>query len=168
MGKGQGCHHHPYPSHASNWDHSHDLSFFPTAELISFSDHSEDLIQQIRFRESHNIPLDVKPYTVTRRVAHQEAFTIAGLSLQVLHVPGHSQDSIAFHFPSESICISGDVVMFHSVGRVDLPGGDGAQLKNSIGNVLLQLPDETTLYPGHGPSSTVAQEKAQNQYQRVL
>jgi len=151
-----------------HWDHSHDVHHFPEAEIIAFADHSEDLIQQVRFRETYNIPLEVKPYTVTRKVTTAEKFTVGGLETEVLHVPGHSQDSIAFHIVSEKLCISGDVIMFNSVGRVDLPGGDGTQLRNSIENVLLRLPTDTILCPGHGPSSNVGDELEQNAYKSQL
>jgi len=151
-----------------HWDHSHDVSCFPNASVIAFNDHSEDLILQKRFRETYNMPLNVKPYTVSKKVGHEEVITIDSIEVKALHVPGHSPDSIAFYIPSENVCISGDVVMYHSTGRIDLPGGDGNQLKQSIGEVLLKLPDQTILCPGHGPSSTVADEKAQNEFYLVL
>jgi len=151
-----------------HWDHSHDLSYFQNAELIAFTDYSDELTIQKRFRETYNMPLEVKPYTVNKKVSHEETFSIGGLQFKALHVPGHSTDSIAFYIESENLCVSGDVVMYNSTGRIDLPGGDGSQLKDSIANVLLKLPDTTILCPGHGPSSSVEDEKEKNEYYLVL
>jgi len=151
-----------------HWDHSHDVHHFPKAEVIAFADASEELIQQVRFRETYNIQLEVKPYKVSRKVTTAEKFTIGGLEIEVLHVPGHSQDSVAFHIATAELCISGDVIMYNSVGRTDLPGGDSAQLRNSIENVLLRLPEDTVLLPGHGPSSKVGEERERNSYKAHL
>lgn len=78
------------------------------------------------------------------------------------HVPGHSPGSVAFL--ADGLAIVGDVLFAGSVGRVDLVGGDGATLLASIRDVLLPLPDETTVYAGHGPETTIGRERATNPF----
>ncbi len=87
---------------------------------------------------------------------------VGTLRLQVLHTPGHSPGSVTFYLPDEGVAFDGDVLFAMGVGRTDLPGGDWDTLMRSIGEVLFSLPDETVLYPGHGPQTTVGQEKRFN------
>lgn len=87
--------------------------------------------------------------------------------LKVLHVPGHSQGSIALYDPQGSYVIAGDVLFAGSIGRTDLPGGNTAQLYDSIRIKLYTLPDDTVVYPGHGPATTIGKEKKYNPYVHV-
>jgi hydroxyacylglutathione hydrolase len=82
--------------------------------------------------------------------------------LKVIHVPGHSKGSVALANISDKFIITGDVLFKGSIGRTDLPGGDYNTLLNSITNKLLNFSDETVIFPGHGPSSTIGEEKASN------
>lgn len=86
--------------------------------------------------------------------------------LDVLHVPGHSPGSIALYDPEGKYVIVGDALFDGSIGRTDLPGGDFRTLINSIRSKLLTLPDDTTVYPGHGPATTIGREKKYNPYLR--
>lgn len=87
---------------------------------------------------------------------------VGTLRLQVLHTPGHSPGSVTFYLPDQGVAFDGDVLFAMGVGRTDLPGGDWDTLMRSIGEVLFALPEETVLYPGHGPPTTVGQEKRFN------
>lgn len=78
--------------------------------------------------------------------------------LKVFHVPGHSMGSIALYSESQKFLISGDVLFNGGIGRTDLPGGDYNTLINSIKTRILTLPGSVTVYPGHGPSTTVSYE----------
>ena len=147
-----------------HWDHSHDTSFFTDAKVIAFADHSEDLILQENFKKRYDIPLEVKPYTVDQKPKHNQELTIGDISFKVLHVPGHSPDSIAFFCKSEQMCIGGDVLFQNSCGRVDLPGGSPEDLINSIEKTLFKLPADTTVFPGHGPETSIEEEKKNNPY----
>jgi hydroxyacylglutathione hydrolase len=89
---------------------------------------------------------------------------IAGLNGQVLHTPGHTQGSICLHLPAQKLLLAGDTLFAGSVGRTDLPGGDGPTLIRSIHSKLLSLPEETIVVPGHGPSTTIAEEKDSNPF----
>jgi len=80
----------------------------------------------------------------------------------ILHCPGHSPDSLCFY--SKGVLIGGDVIFRGSLGRTDLPGGNTEQLMNSIAEKIYPLPDETTIYPGHGPETKLGREKKENPY----
>lgn len=82
--------------------------------------------------------------------------------LEILHTPGHTQGSISLWIPSEKKLLAGDTLFQDSIGRTDLPGGDHQQLIDSIQRKILALPDETVIYPGHGPRTTVARERRSN------
>ena len=84
--------------------------------------------------------------------------------LQVIEAPGHSPGSICFYCKQQNFIISGDVLFQQSIGRTDLPGGDHQTLINNIRNKLLLLPDETKVYSGHGPATTIGEEKKYNPY----
>lgn len=84
--------------------------------------------------------------------------------LKVLHVPGHSPGSIALYSADDGFVIVGDVLFKSSVGRTDLPGGNHETLIDSITSKLLPLPDDTVVIPGHGPVTTIGDEKLHNPY----
>ena len=87
----------------------------------------------------------------------------AGIKLHVLHTPGHTSGGICLYSEEEGIVFTDDTLFADSVGRTDL-GGNMAQLIKSIREKLLTLPDDTKVYPGHGPVTTIAHEKAHNQF----
>jgi glyoxylase-like metal-dependent hydrolase (beta-lactamase superfamily II) len=84
--------------------------------------------------------------------------------LEVLLAPGHSPGSICFYCREQGFVIAGDVLFHESIGRSDLPFGNHEQLLNSIRTQLFTLPDETVIYPGHGPSTTIGHEKRHNPF----
>jgi len=88
----------------------------------------------------------------------------AGVKLKVLHAPGHTPGGICLYSEDEGVVFSGDTLFCDGVGRTDFPGGSMTRLLKSIREKLLVLPEETVVYPGHGPVTTVAQEKANNPY----
>jgi glyoxylase-like metal-dependent hydrolase (beta-lactamase superfamily II) len=85
-------------------------------------------------------------------------------ALQVLFTPGHSPGHLSFYCPGQQFLLSGDVLFRQSIGRTDLPGGDFDTLIASIKEKLFVLPDETLVYPGHGPETSVGGEKRENPY----
>lgn len=102
----------------------------------------------------------VEPYTFTAQAEGET--TILGSKCTVLSTPGHSPGSLSFYFPLEKILISGDVLFYRSVGRSDFPGGDGTVLVKTIREKLFTLPDDTVVYPGHGPETSIGYEKENN------
>lgn len=90
-------------------------------------------------------------------------------SLEVLNTPGHSPGSISLHLPGEhSRIFSGDTLFQDSIGRTDLWGGSYDQILRSIRNTLLPFPDQTPVYPGHGPATTIGREREFNPFLRGL
>jgi glyoxylase-like metal-dependent hydrolase (beta-lactamase superfamily II) len=87
---------------------------------------------------------------------------IGKTEFSILHCPGHSPDSLCFY--TEGILIGGDVIFRGSLGRTDLPGGNTKQLMDSITKKIYLLPNDTAIYPGHGPKTTLTREKKENPY----
>jgi hydroxyacylglutathione hydrolase len=93
-----------------------------------------------------------------------EVIQVGGLELASLYTPGHAPGHLAFYIESEGLVLSGDALFAGSVGRVDLPGGSMEVLMKSIEERLLTLPDETKVYSGHGPQTTIGNEKSYNPF----
>jgi len=89
---------------------------------------------------------------------------VGELTFDVLHCPGHSPGSVVFVNSAQRLAIVGDVLFAGSVGRTDLPGGNPRQLLTSIRDKLLPLADDVTIISGHGPTSTIGQERATNPF----
>lgn len=89
---------------------------------------------------------------------------LARYPAQVLHTPGHTQGSVCLHFAPMKMLIAGDTLFAGSIGRTDLPGGDYGQIIDSIRSRLLVLPDETRVLPGHGPVTTLGDERRSNPF----
>ncbi|RME61459.1 MAG: MBL fold metallo-hydrolase, partial [Candidatus Dadabacteria bacterium] len=87
-----------------------------------------------------------------------EELEIIGIKIKVLFTPGHSPGHLAFYLPDEGALFGGDTVFKGSIGRTDLPGGNGPLLLQSISEKILTLPQETVILPGHGPDTTVKEE----------
>ncbi len=86
----------------------------------------------------------------------------------VLHTPGHTQGSLCLWIPAENKLVAGDTLFRESIGRTDLPGGDGRRILASIHEKLFPLPEETLVFPGHGPATTIGHEKRYNLFLRGL
>ncbi|MCS6796538.1 MAG: MBL fold metallo-hydrolase, partial [Raineya sp.] len=85
-------------------------------------------------------------------------------ALKVLFAPGHSPGHVVFYNAQQGFCINGDVLFRMSIGRTDLPGGNYHTLINSIRQVMFALPDETTIFTGHGEPTTIAFERKNNPF----
>jgi hydroxyacylglutathione hydrolase len=94
------------------------------------------------------------------------ALSIAGLDITVNHAPGHTPGSVLFRLPGDDaeLCLSGDVLFAGSIGRTDLPGGDPDAMSRSLTTKILPLADDTVVLPGHGPTTTIGQERATNPF----
>ncbi|MGF1471518.1 MAG: MBL fold metallo-hydrolase [Rubrobacteraceae bacterium] len=99
-----------------------------------------------------------------RYIADDEMVEVGSLRLRSLYTPGHAPGHLAFYAEDEGLVISGDALFAGSVGRVDLPGGSMEVLMESIRERLLPLPDETRVCPGHGPETTIGNEKTYNPF----
>lgn len=99
-------------------------------------------------------------------VSQGERFNALGLEVEVRHVPGHCPGNVLFYFAAAKVAFVGDTLFAGGMGRTDLPGGDPALLPQMIRERIYTLPEETTVFPGHGPRTTVGEEKRTNPYVR--
>ena len=101
---------------------------------------------------------------IDRSVTTGESVSAGSLVASVFHTPGHTEGSICLHFPQEKKLIAGDTLFAGSIGRTDLPGGDTQKIMRSLHNIVLALPDETVVVPGHGPLTTIGEERETNPF----
>ena len=102
----------------------------------------------------------------TETLSHGDTLELDGLTFTVRHTPGHSPGGITLYQAENAVAIVGDTLFADSIGRFDFPTSDGHALLQSIHEQLMTLPDETRVLPGHGPETTVGQEKNHNRYLR--
>jgi hydroxyacylglutathione hydrolase len=115
--------------------------------------------------------LGVEPPSRTEIDVHAREGTKLSLGPAALHVldtPGHTQGSISLWIPEENKLVAGDTLFRDSIGRTDLPGGDGRKILRSIHTKLLTLPETAVVIAGHGPSTTIGREKERNPFLQVL
>ena len=115
-------------------------------QLLAMTRHSLELTE----------PSDVRLF------ADQEVLDLAGVRVRVSHAPGHTEGSCVFEL--DEVMFSGDVLFAGSIGRTDLPGGDHTRMVDSLRRVILPARDDLVVLPGHGPQTTIGQEKASNPY----
>jgi hydroxyacylglutathione hydrolase len=103
-------------------------------------------------------------YDADETVSGGEQLSLAGFEIDVLHTPGHSPGHVTYAIDDEDALFSGDVLFKGSIGRTDLPGGDGPALLESIRTLVERYPAETTVYPGHMGITTLGDERATNPF----
>jgi glyoxylase-like metal-dependent hydrolase (beta-lactamase superfamily II) len=152
-----------------HWDHTADAAAVQRRHGCRVLCHVDavPMVSEKDFFERHGFPLQVEPLVPDGLLAEGRGQDLLGLSTDVLDVPGHCPGSLCFYLPDQSALIGGDVLFRGGIGRWDLPGGDGEILLLGIREKILPLPGETTVLPGHGPTTTVAEEKANNPFLRV-
>jgi len=101
---------------------------------------------------------------IDRYLKDDEEIAFGGSTLKVLFTPGHADGSVCFYSEKNHFVITGDVLFNQSIGRTDLPTGNYDLLQKSIWEKLFTLPDETVVYPGHGPETTIGFEKINNPF----
>jgi glyoxylase-like metal-dependent hydrolase (beta-lactamase superfamily II) len=106
-----------------------------------------------------------------RELADGSTITLAGLPVAIRHTPGHTAGSVIFQLSDDdeqTLVFAGDLVFAGSIGRVDLPGGSMDEMLHSLKAVILPMGDDTVVYPGHGPTTTVGMERLTNPFLREL
>jgi len=132
---------------------------------------NEKDLEQLAIMDQQAEWLGVKtPETAPPDVSLAEGSTVGlpSYPAQVLHTPGHTQGSICLHFAPLKLLIAGDTLFAGGIGRTDFPGGNSGQIIESIHERLLSLPDETLVLPGHGPHTTIGEERRSNVFLRTL
>jgi glyoxylase-like metal-dependent hydrolase (beta-lactamase superfamily II) len=121
----------------------------------------EGEVEALRSGESRG-GLVVSPHDPAHTVSGGDEIAVAGITFDVVDVPGHSAGHVAFHHDGH--LFSGDLLFAGSVGRVDLPGGDWQTLLDSVRALFARFPEDTVIHPGHGPSTTLARELQTNPF----
>ena len=149
-----------------HFDHMMGVEYLREKYQVDFEAHSDDAFwvdkvvdQALRFG------FEMKPVKpIDRFISEKETVSFGNTELKIIHVPGHSPGHVVLYSEKESILIGGDVLFYGSIGRTDLPGGDYDTLINGIKSKLFPLPDETVVYCGHGPETTIGFEKKNNPF----
>ncbi|MFH1354808.1 MAG: MBL fold metallo-hydrolase [Candidatus Omnitrophota bacterium] len=130
--------------------------------------HREDLalLKDPELNLSSLFSLDYQVKSRIKTLKHEDIIELDDIRLKVLHIPGHTPGGITLLMqkPKENIAFTGDTLFFQGIGRSDFTGGDGELLIKSIKEKLMVLPEDTVIYPGHGPSSTIGREKRSNSF----
>jgi len=117
-----------------------------------------------RLEQMMGVPCELEPYKVDHLLEGEATLSLEGLELELYHVPGHSPDSVCFRLAGQPVMVGGDVLFKQGIGRTDFPHGDHDQLISGIKEKLWPLPDETEVLPGHGPTTTIGEEKTTNPF----
>jgi glyoxylase-like metal-dependent hydrolase (beta-lactamase superfamily II) len=107
---------------------------------------------------SYEIPENIED------LRHGQTLDLAGIALEVRHTPGHTPGHCCLYWEDEGILFTGDQLFAGSIGRFDLPGGDGPTLFRSMREQVMTLADEVDVLPGHGPETTIGRERATNPF----
>lgn len=150
-----------------HWDHTQGGAEIVRAMGAKVRAHGDDrlMIEQPDIMERFmGERMNLQPIHVDAWVKQGDRIDILGTTAEVRHVPGHCPGNVLFYFSALGLAIVGDALFNGSIGRTDLPGGSFEQLERSIREQIYTLPDHTVIFPGHGPKTTVADEKAHNPY----
>lgn len=152
----------------SHWDHTADLNRFRErfGEKMIVYGHPDD---EYRLSDPNGylgfpIDLELEPMKSDRPLVDGDTLTLGGMEFQVLHAPGHTEGSICLHDPDNHLLFVGDVLFAGSIGRTDLHGGDHEALLRSLRTTIMPLDDQTRVLPGHGPTTTIGEERESNPF----
>jgi len=149
----------------THFDHVLGVTELKTQTGAPFLIHKDDLeileAMQERVRMFFGLEVPAPP-KVDSFLKESDSLNFGGETLKILHTPGHSPGSISL--VGDGYVITGDALFNQSIGRTDLPGGDFDTLINSIKSKLFALPDDTMVYPGHGPETSIGDEKLANPF----
>jgi glyoxylase-like metal-dependent hydrolase (beta-lactamase superfamily II) len=147
----------------AHWDHVSANAEVLEATGAQLAIHSNDLplLRAKGGADLWQIPVTPSP-DPDIQLTDGQSLQIGQLELRVLFTPGHSPGHVSFYEASAGVVFDGDVLFKQGIGRTDLPGGDPQKLMQSIGDVLMALPSETVVYSGHGPATTIGEERLSN------
>jgi glyoxylase-like metal-dependent hydrolase (beta-lactamase superfamily II) len=150
-----------------HWDHTQGAAEVVAATRARVRAHRDDtiLIETPDVMKEFLIPgVRLAPVKIDDFVVQGQHLTALGQSVEVRHVPGHCPGSVVYYFAALKCVFVGDALFQSSIGRTDLPGGDFATLERSIREQLYSLPEDTVVYPGHGPDTLIGVERETNPY----
>ena len=148
-----------------HFDHVDDVAALREAgaRVYAYQEYAPEIIMEERV-QAMGLPIQIPPYEVDEALKDRSSLEIGNYHFDLAHVPGHAPDSISFHLVAESFLFAGDALFNGSIGRTDLPGGNSEQLLDSIRQKLYTLPEETAVFPGHGPQTTIGSEMTSNPF----
>ncbi len=156
-----------------HWDHMQGAAEVVRATGATVRGHADDrtmfetpAIQAEFMKRFTGEAMVLEPVKIDGWLQPGEQLQALGTLAEVRHVPGHCPGNVLFHFAAYGAAFVGDALFNGSTGRTDLPGGDFAVLERSIREQIYTLPQNTVVFPGHGPKTTVAHERAHNPYVR--
>jgi glyoxylase-like metal-dependent hydrolase (beta-lactamase superfamily II) len=135
-----------------------------TGALILINENDYALLKMLDVQAAWLGMQDPGKVEIDHSLAELEKVQAGSLTANVLHTPGHTEGSICLYFPAEQKLIAGDTLFAGSIGRTDLPGGSFEKIIRSINDKLLALPDETIVIPGHGPLTSIGEEREHNPF----
>jgi glyoxylase-like metal-dependent hydrolase (beta-lactamase superfamily II) len=150
-----------------HWDHTQGAAEVVAATKARVRAHRDDrvLIENPEVMEMFMIPgLRLGPLRIDAFVEQGQRWTALGQMVEVRHVPGHCPGNVLYYFAAMKAAFVGDALFHSGVGRTDLPGGSLEVLERSIRDQIFTLPDDTVVYPGHGPETTVGAERETNPF----
>lgn len=149
-------------------DHSAVRQKFPNVKILLHAlEQSKTQNPDLQTR-LFGLPLDIAPLKADAYVTDNQRLKIGALEVVVLHTPGHAPGHLVYHFPKEQLLVGGDLIIGGSIGRTDLPDSDPRQMAASIRRVMA-LPPATRLLGGHGPETTLQEERDTNPFvQEIL
>ncbi len=148
-------------------DHLFGTRFIAETYSIKPEAHPDDefFIEQTKnYAAQFGVVIEQNPPELSNYLNNNDEVKFGNTTLRIIHVPGHSPGGVAFYSESDKILVAGDVLFKDSIGRTDLPGGDLDTLLSNIKSKLFVLPEDTVVYPGHGPSTTIGYEKETNPF----
>lgn len=152
---------HAHLDHTFGIDHLHERYGAPVLG-------HKDEVQLGRMRDDQarrfHLPLKPGPMEIDRFVDRRSSLSLGHERIEVIETPGHSPGGVCYYVPESRMVLTGDTLFRGSIGRTDLPGGNLYLLVRSIRERLFLLPDDTKVYPGHGPATTIGEEKLHNPY----
>jgi glyoxylase-like metal-dependent hydrolase (beta-lactamase superfamily II) len=150
-----------------HWDHTQGGAEVVAATKARVRAHRADrvMIENPEVMEMFMIPgTRLGPVTIDEFVEQGQRWTALGQTVEVRHVPGHCPGNVLYYFVAQKVAFVGDALFHSGVGRTDLPGGSLEVLERAIREQIFTLPDETMVYPGHGPETTVGAERETNPF----
>ncbi len=145
-----------------HFDHIGGLNNLPSETTVLLHSADKEWIEQVNtYLPMIGMPTMEIP-KIDEYINDGDIIKLGDLEIKVIHTPGHTQGGVCFYV--NNCLFSGDTIFKESIGRCDLPGGNFNQIVQSIEQKIFILPDNTTIYPGHGKSTTVAWEKSHNSY----
>jgi len=150
----------------THWDHTADAYLIKNRTNAEIYVHKAD---EYRLTDPINhmvwqLPIKLVPTQPDKYLADGDTINCGSLKFDVVHTPGHTEGGVCFINRTEKVIFAGDTLFKMSIGRVDLPGGNYDQLINSINEKLMKMPDDFTIYSGHGEFTTIGFERRNNPY----